>query len=215
MNDEASERGAGLGLRERQRLMRRENILISAGDLFAAHSFNEVSLEAVAAGAQVSVPTIYSFFKSKHDLLLGLLEEDRRLLEPKLALVVDDLPADPLDAMLLIASMVLVDGYDISRKSVWREILSAAVQLGPEQRNQFRDLLSITAKHVRLALIQLRKAGSIDSGVDIDSASRVIHGVIRHVFLLYITSDEATIDDLVSMLEEDLRTILFGLFARK
>ncbi len=36
-----------MGLRERQRLIRRENILAAASDLFAAHSFNEVSLEAV------------------------------------------------------------------------------------------------------------------------------------------------------------------------
>lgn len=72
-----------MGLRERQRLIRRENILAAASDLFAAHSFNEVSLEAVAARATVSVPTIYSFFKSKHDLLLGLLEEDKQALLQK------------------------------------------------------------------------------------------------------------------------------------
>lgn len=206
--------GKGLGLRERQRIMRRASILSAAGDLFASQGFNEVTLEAVAARAQVSVPTIYSFFKSKHDLLLGLLEEDRRILEPKLARTVEKLPRDPLKAILLIAKMVLVDGYDVSRKAVWREILSASVQLGSEHRNQFRDLLSLTAKHVRLALMRMRQSDTIDPTIDLDSSVRVIHGVIRHIFLIYITNDDATTDDLVAMLAVDLETILLGLAKR-
>ncbi|GAA5666391.1 hypothetical protein Brsp07_04904 [Brucella sp. NBRC 14130] len=203
-----------MGLRERQRLIRRENILAAASDLFAAHSFNEVSLEAVAARATVSVPTIYSFFKSKHDLLLGLLEEDRHILEPNLARVVERLPNDPVQAMVLIAKSVLLDGYDISRKGVWREILGASIHMGPEQRSQFRELLSITAKHVRVALNKLRGTGSIHDDVDLDSAARIIHSVIRHVFVLYITSEEATVDDLTAMLEEDLKTVLLGIAIR-
>ena len=199
-----------MGLRERQRLIRRENILAAASDLFAARSFNEVSLEAVAARATVSVPTIYSFFKSKHDLLLGLLEEDRHILEPNL----ERLPNDPVQAMVLIAKSVLLDGYDISRKGVWREILGASIHMGPEQRSQFRELLSITAKHVRVALNKLRGTGSIHDDVDLDSAARIIHSVIRHVFVLYITSEEATVDDLTAMLEEDLKTVLFGIAIR-
>src|SRR5690606_33008857 len=104
-----------MGLRERQRLARRQAILFAAGDLFASGSFDATSLEDVAASAGLSVPTIYTFFKSKQELLLGLLEEDRILLEPKLAAIVAQLPGDAVEAFFAIGRAIITDGYDVTR----------------------------------------------------------------------------------------------------
>lgn len=52
----------------------RRRILASARHLFAARAYAAVSIEDVAAGADVAVPTVYAAFGSKRGLMLALLD---------------------------------------------------------------------------------------------------------------------------------------------
>jgi len=200
-----------MGLRERQRLARRQAILFAAGDLFASGSFDATSLEDVAASAGLSVPTIYTFFKSKQELLLGLLEEDRILLEPKLAAIVEQLPNDAVEAFFAIGRAIIADGYDVTRKNVWREILAASIRFGSEERNQFRELQSVSAKYIGLAVDGLQQRGLLSQDLDRDSAVRVVHGLIRRVFQLYVVNDSVSVEDMMGMLLTDLKSVTAGL----
>jgi AcrR family transcriptional regulator len=211
MNEKKEQSAPTGGLRERQRILRRQSILFAAGDLFASKSFDAVSLEEVAAAAGVSVPTIYSFFKSKQDLLLGLLGEDRQLLEPKLAGIVASLSDDPAESLFRIAHAVVADGYDVTRKVVWREILAASLRSPAEQRNQFRDLQAVSAKYIRLAIVHLQGRDALSAILDLDSATRIVHGAIRRVFQLYTLSEEMDQAEMMRMLLLDLKTIITGL----
>lgn len=54
---------------------KRQIVLAAARKLFAQDGFDRVSMDALAAHAKVSKPTLYRYFKSKGDLLNGLLIE--------------------------------------------------------------------------------------------------------------------------------------------
>lgn len=200
-----------MSLRQKQRVARRQAILFAAGDLFATKGFETTSLEDVAVSAELSVPTIYTFFKSKQELLLGLLEEDGVVLEPKLAAIIDDLPVNPVDAFFSMGQAIIVEGYDVGRKNVWREILAASLKVGVDQGNQLRVLQSVSADYIGTAIDRLQKKGSLASDLDRASAVRVIHGIIRRVFQIYVVNDEVSLDDMTAMLLSDLKTILTGL----
>ena len=60
---------AALGLRERKKLERREDILRCSRQLFARDGFDATSIEAIAAAVDVAVGTIYKFFPTKIDML--------------------------------------------------------------------------------------------------------------------------------------------------
>jgi AcrR family transcriptional regulator len=200
-----------IGLRERQRLARRQAILFAAGDLFASKGFDTTSLEDVAAAASLSIPTIYTFFKSKQDLLLGLLEEDRFILEPKLEKLVEDLPDDPAEAFYAIGRSIIADGYDVTRKNVWREILAASLRSSSEERNQFRELQSVSARYIGLAVEGLQQRGRLPRELDRDSAVRIVHGIIRRIFQIYIVNDSVSFEDMLAMLRTDLKYVTKGL----
>ena len=52
----------------------RQRILAAAGDLFAKHGYAATSVEAIAARAGVSVPTVYVVFRTKRDLLSRVID---------------------------------------------------------------------------------------------------------------------------------------------
>ncbi|WP_435174605.1 TetR/AcrR family transcriptional regulator [Actinacidiphila sp. bgisy145] len=58
------------GLRARKKARTRDTIADAAISLFLAHSFDAVSVNDVAAAAEVSKPTLFRYFPTKEDLVL-------------------------------------------------------------------------------------------------------------------------------------------------
>lgn len=73
------------GLRERQKLARRERIVAVAIDLFAERGFDAVRVIDVARAADVSPGTVYNYFRTKEDLVFGGSEAFERALVEALA----------------------------------------------------------------------------------------------------------------------------------
>jgi AcrR family transcriptional regulator len=61
--------------RKREREQRCESILKSAELLFAREGYLKASMEKIADSSEVSVGTVYFYFKSKEDLLVRLLDK--------------------------------------------------------------------------------------------------------------------------------------------
>lgn len=61
--------------RQREREARYQTILRSAEHLFATSGYHQTSMEQIADLAEVSVGTVYFYFKNKEDLLIQLLDE--------------------------------------------------------------------------------------------------------------------------------------------
>ncbi len=205
-----------LGLRERHREGRRQRILQSASDLFRALGYDETSVDAIAVRAEVSVPTIYSYFVSKHELLLGLLEEDRRQMRASLGPMLEALPPDPLEALVEIAQASVEQGFvDISEKPIWREISAAALKASPEWRDSVLRFQGMHVDALRTFLLKLRQEEIIRADLDIDSAARSLYAVSRNCFRLYLMMETATPSNLRAMLRQDLSTVFRGFLAQQ
>lgn len=75
----------GTGLRERQKLARRERIVTAAIDLFVEQGFDAVRVIDVAEAAAVSPGTVYNYFPTKEDLVFGGSRDFERELVDTLA----------------------------------------------------------------------------------------------------------------------------------
>lgn len=62
-----------LGRREREMLMRRQEILNAALELFSQKGYHNVSMQEVAEKAEFAIGTLYKFFKNKEDLYKALI----------------------------------------------------------------------------------------------------------------------------------------------
>ncbi|MCB1256429.1 MAG: TetR/AcrR family transcriptional regulator [Microthrixaceae bacterium] len=64
-----TDRYEGLGLRERKKAITRDTIIETAERLFEAKGFDQVSVAEIARAANVSVKTLFVYFRSKDDLV--------------------------------------------------------------------------------------------------------------------------------------------------
>lgn len=61
--------------REREKQNRRQTILNAAETLFARNGYRKTKIEDIAAGAEVSVGTVYGYFQNKEELLVAVLDD--------------------------------------------------------------------------------------------------------------------------------------------
>ncbi|HTU87234.1 MAG TPA: TetR family transcriptional regulator [Solirubrobacteraceae bacterium] len=107
------------GLRERKKQQTREKIAHVALELFAERGYDETTLAEIADAAEVAPRTIFAYFESKDDILLGgersFLDDLKRLL--------DERPAGTttVDALREFLSRIPPrDEEDLLRKKVMR-----------------------------------------------------------------------------------------------
>lgn len=61
------------GLREKQKAHRHDRIIDAATSLFREQGYELVKMEAIAAAAEVSIGTIYNYYRNKGDLLVAIV----------------------------------------------------------------------------------------------------------------------------------------------
>jgi AcrR family transcriptional regulator len=66
--------------RERERGMRREMIVTAAQNLFGKKGFELTTVDEIAAEAELGKGTIYSYFKSKSEIYVAILEKEMEVL---------------------------------------------------------------------------------------------------------------------------------------
>src|ERR1700710_2844839 len=86
-----------MGLREKKKLETRQTISTVATELFLARGFDAVTIEEIAAAANVSKPTVFNYFARKEDLFLDREDDVKLLLREAL----DERPEgqSPIDAL--------------------------------------------------------------------------------------------------------------------
>lgn len=89
---------APLGRRETRRLQTRRAVIESADRLFRERGFDNVTVAEIAAGAGVSVKTLFQHFRSKEDLLFAEEEQTRERIVA--AIRVRGPEQSPLDAVV-------------------------------------------------------------------------------------------------------------------
>jgi len=71
-------RAASLSRRERDKLLRRQDILRAAEHVFALKGYYEATMQDIAKEAQYATGTVYLYFKDKEDLYFSLVEHKYR-----------------------------------------------------------------------------------------------------------------------------------------
>src|SRR5688572_25114398 len=109
------------GLRERQRADRHRRILEAAAALFRQSGYEGTKIEAIAAAAEVSVGTIYNYYRNKGDILVAIVSmEVNEVLNAGRGVVARP-PKDVADALDTLIGTYVDHSLIYLSKAMWRQ----------------------------------------------------------------------------------------------
>jgi AcrR family transcriptional regulator len=130
---------------------RRRQLLDAGAELFAKHSFEEISMRELAEAAGVSKPLLYHYFPSKIDLFKAAVsekaEELQRLIEPS-----SDGPAIEQLSQVLDSYLAWIE----DNAQTWSKLLQSAATL-PEARDLVEGFRQRTMNLILAQLTEGRK----------------------------------------------------------
>ena len=185
-SDERTNIQVGQSLRERLVAVRRDHILDAATQVFAAKGFEAATIREIARLAGVADGTIYTYFKNKAALLLGILDrlnetEQRRehLTLPEGAKVADFVRAYMHHRFNVFSQI----GFDAFR------VLFGELLVNAELRDQYRrETLEPTFMSAEAA-VRGWQASSPQDAIDPALGSRALAGLVLGTLLLRLLDD--------------------------
>ncbi len=119
------------GLRDRKKESRRERILAAALSAFGELGFEAASMASIAERAELGVGTLYNYFPSKGELLLGLVGSRSGAAESEMDAILSD-PSASVEGKALGLARAYLKSFAAFNKRIWREFLAFALSSRPE-----------------------------------------------------------------------------------
>jgi AcrR family transcriptional regulator len=173
-----------VSLRERQKAGRRAAILEAAIGLFDERGYEGATIQEIAARAELAVPTVYRYFRSKSEFLVavhgrlvaGVEEEGRRVLKR--------LPRDPVAAIarLLTAHLDLLGPGAANNMRHWRMIASAAIREPDLFGNSYFVQDQRLMRQLKELCMELKARGEVRQDADPDAFAELLNAVGRGIF---------------------------------
>ncbi|MFJ3259943.1 TetR/AcrR family transcriptional regulator [Pseudomonas sp. NPDC086581] len=172
------------GLRERQKVARRQAISQAAVELFRLQGYGTTTVEQIAERAGVSPPTVFNYFGSKQEILNDLLRAtDERVVKEMVQLALDF--EDPVDVLCHLESLVLKYELEALPVSVWRELLAMHYSgASPEQLKLNNEVLNA---EVSVLLGHLQEAGKVRHDLCPDYVAQLLNEFLTLEFLKLIS----------------------------
>lgn len=197
------------GLRERQKHRRRKNMLDAALKLFRERGYDHVKLEEVAEEADVSVGTVYTYFKTKNALLLAVIVDDfdRAFVMSSKVLENPIKDGDSAVADLSRCYFYDIDG-DVSRE-MWR-VAVAAFFRDPDSEfgRQYEKCLSKMQRQYVALIRRLQTENLLSDQIIPTEFASILYNNANMCFLEYLRDDKASMDVLMARLNRHNKRLL-------
>jgi len=185
------------GLRERQKADRTRRILETGSRLFREHGYGAIRIEDIAAGAEVSVGTLYNYFANKGDLLLAIVSmEVEEVLESGKSVVANP-PPDVADALKTLIGIYYDHSLYYLSKEMWRTAMAISIEApGTPFSARYTELDGKLARQVCDLIREMQRRGYVRSGVAAEAMGQVIFNNLNQMFIEYVKQDDMPLDAL-------------------
>lgn len=197
------------GLRERQKAGRHRRILEAAAALFREHSYETATMKAIAALAEVSIGTIYNYYRNKGDLLVAIVSlEVEDVLKAGEEVIAN--PPETAEA----AVDALIGGYvehslHYLSKEMWRQAMAMSTrQPGSPFGQTYAALDLALARQTSALLATLQRMGRISAQADALSLGEVIFNNTNMNFIVFVKTGAMSLAELRASLQRQHRAVL-------
>lgn len=196
------------GLRERSKQRRRQLVLDASENLFRERSYGRTTIEEIAAAAEVSIGTIYTYFGSKGGIMRALMMPVIETMKEDGEAILASPPKRASDAII-----ALFEAYRFSND--WKH-LNLLKALDPRTRTDDEELYKLTEAFDEFIQAQLsemlrilQREGRLNEAIDIGDAVFILYMLLTRHFDTYLLVDgQKSYEEILVDLHRRLRLII-------
>jgi len=202
------------GLREKQKAYRHDRILDAATRLFREQGYEVVKIEAIATAAEVSIGTIYNYYRNKGDLLVAIVSLE---VEEVLKAGEEVIARPPGGAEAAVDA--LIGGYvehslNYLSKEMWRQAMAiSTTQPSSPFGETYAALDQALARQTCMLLEKLQVLGMLSRQADPNSLGEVIFNNTNMNFIAFVKMEAMGMTQLRSLLRRQHASLLAGWIA--
>ena len=183
-------------------------ILEAALRIFSAKGFHETKVTEIAKEAGVGDGTIYSYFKSKDDILISLFETQLESINAGLSRGLDQItePVAQLDYVIKYHLQLALEHPELA-SFITVELRRSAKFMKEYAKEQLSQYLG----QILRVLDHGKSQGSFRSDLSTGIASQIIFGALDHACVVWVSNPKRKADDLKSVGDELARLIKQGI----
>jgi AcrR family transcriptional regulator len=156
--------------RQRQADQTKGRILRAAKELFSKYGIDKVTIDELAAEADVSSPTIFALFQSKRGLLRALMDE--KLFGKRYEALVQEAKAAQPRERLRMAASIARNVYDAEKSEMG--LLRGASAFSPELKALERELELRRFERQEMTVRILAAEGALARGLQVKRAREIL-----------------------------------------
>ncbi|RLP27930.1 TetR/AcrR family transcriptional regulator [Mesorhizobium sp. YM1C-6-2] len=185
------------GLRERQRADRHRRILEAAAALFRESGYEGAKIEAIATEAEVSVGTIYNYYRNKGDILVAIVSmEVNEVLNAGRGVVASP-PRNVADAIDVLIGGYIDHSLIYLSKAMWRQAMATSTQQPDSPFGKTYAALDHGLADQTCELVErLKGLGLVRPETDVRSAGEIIFNNMNMMFIEFVKQEAMPLEQL-------------------
>jgi|SRR6056297_844396 len=200
------------GLREKQKADRERRILKAAVTKFRAEGYRSVRIEDLAEMAEVSVGTVYNYYRTKGDILIATVAMEVEEVLDSGASIVADPPQGAEAALLELIFSYYDHSLEYLSKEMWRTAMALSIE-APSTPNgrRYSALDQLLAAQVTDMIRALQVRGDLREDLDSQALGELLFNNLNQMFIAFVTDDDMTLAMLKTRVSAQMRcmTMLF------
>lgn len=197
-------------------MLRQQRILEAALAAFNARGFSNTTMQQIADEAELAVGTLYNYYDSKDELLVGIFREQMRQLQQVDFRRIFRLLQSASRAQDVLRSFLepLVAQVTILTKENWQEII-AALFSARSKLDQLVRLDVEAIQYVALALKVLQRKGLLRRDFRPEAMAETLYAIAAVQLLKYVYFPDCSEHQLMEELTGQLEIALVGMEENK
>jgi AcrR family transcriptional regulator len=202
------------GLRAKHKADRHQRIVDAAARLFRTQGYDTVKMEAIAAAAEVSIGTIYNYYKNKGDLLVAIVSME---VHEVLAAGERVIAAPPRSAEKAVAKLIanyIEHALVYLSKEMWRQAMAITTQQADSPSGvAYNELDEALARQTAKLIRKLQTLGLVQVGVDAQAIGEMIFNNTNMMFTIFVKQEAMSVATLLARIRRQNRTLVQAIAA--
>jgi AcrR family transcriptional regulator len=202
------------GLRAKHKADRHQRIVEAAARLFRTQGYDAVKMEAIAAAAEVSIGTIYNYYKNKGDLLVAIVSMEVHEVLAAGERVIADPPHHAEKAVAKLIANYIEHALVYLSKEMWRQAMAITTQQPDSPSGvAYNELDEALARQTAKLIKKLQTLGLVQVGVDAQALGEMIFNNTNMMFTIFVKQEAMSVATLLARIRRQNRTLVQAIAA--